>query len=193
MTMATTYEDILNLFRENDVQIKELLRSQQETDRKFQETDRKFQDTDRKLNQLETLFTSQWGKLMESLVEGDLVRLLVERGMAIADTTTRLKGKRPGGGNYEFDIIAHNGEEVVVVEVKTTLRPDDVKNFLDKLDHLKDWIPRYARNRIYGAMAWLTADASAEAMVIKRGLFSIRATGDSASIQNDPAFTPQAW
>jgi hypothetical protein len=29
--------------------------------------------------------------------------------------------------------------------------------------------------------------------VIKRGLFSIRATGDSASIQNDPAFTPQAW
>lgn len=191
--MATTYEDILNLFRENDVQIKELLRSQQETDRKFQETDRKFQDTDRKLNQLEQLFTSQWGKLMESLVEGDLVNLLVQRGMAITDTTTRLKGKRPGGGNYEFDIIAHNGEEVVVVEVKTTLRPDDVKNFLDKLDHLKDWIPRYAQNRIYGAMAWLTADASAEAMAIKRGLFSIRATGDSASIQNDPAFTPQAW
>ena len=191
--MATTYEDILNLFRENDVQIKELLRSQQETDRKFQETDRKFQDTDRKLNQLEQLFTSQWGKLMESLVEGDLVNLLVQRGMAITDTTTRLKGKRPGGGNYEFDIIAHNGEEVVVVEVKTTLRPDDVKNFLDKLDHLKGWIPRYARNRIYGAMAWLTADASVEAMVIKRGLFSIRATGDSASIQNDPAFTPQAW
>jgi len=200
MTMATTYEDILNLFRENDVQIKELLRSQQETDRKFQdtdrkfqETDRKFQDTDRKLNQLEQLFTSQWGKLMESLVEGDLVNLLVQRGIPIADTTTRLKGKRPGGGNYEFDIIAHNGEEVVVVEVKTTLRPDDVKNFLDKLDHLKEWIPRYAQNRIYGAMAWLTADASAEAMAIKRGLFSIRATGDSASIQNDPAFTPQAW
>ena len=161
--------------------------------RLFQETDRKFQDTDRKLNQLEKLFTSQWGKLMESLVEGDLVNLLVRRGIPIADITTRLKGKQPGGGHYEFDIIAHNGEAVVVVEVKTTLRPDDVKNFLDKLDHLKEWIPRYAHNRIYGAMAWLTADASAEAMVINRGLFSIRATGDSASIQNDPAFTPQAW
>ena len=198
--MATTYEDILNLFRENDLQIKELLRSQQDTDRKFQElteaqkdTDRKFQDTDRKLNQLEQLFTSQWGKLMESLVEGDLVNLLIQRGIPIADTTTRLKGKRPGGGNYEFDIIAHNGEAVVVVEVKTTLRPDDVKTFIDKLNHLKEWIPRYAPNRIYGAMAWLTADAGAEAMVENRGLFSIRATGDSASIQNDPAFTPRAW
>ena len=197
--MATTYEDILNLFRE-------VAEAQKETERKFQETDRKFQETERllreqsqasekKINALEKLFTSQWGKLMESLVEGDLVRLLVQRGIAITDTTTRLKGQRPGGGNYEFDIIAHNGEEVVVVvvEVKTTLRPDDVKHFLDKLDHLKDWIPRYAHNRIYGAMAWLTADASAEAMVINRGLFSIRATGDSASIQNDPAFTPRAW
>jgi Holliday junction resolvase len=185
-TAQPTLDDVWRLFQETD-------RKFQETDRKFQDTDRKFQETDRKLNQLEKLFTSQWGKLMESLVEGDLVNLLVQRGIAIADTTTRLKGKQPGGGNYECDIIAHNGEEVVVVEVKTTLRPDDVKHFLDKLDHLKDWIPRYAQNRIYGAMAWLTADASAEAMVIKRGLFSIRATGDSASIQNDPAFTPQAW
>jgi hypothetical protein len=194
--MATTYEDILNLFRE-------VAEAQKETERKFQETDRKFQETERllreqsqaseeKINALEKLFTSQWGKLMESLVEGDLVNLLVRRGIAITDTTTRLKGKRPGGGNYEFDIIAHNGE-AIVVEVKTTLRPDDVKHFLDKLDHLKGWIPRYAHNRIYGAMAWLSADASAEAMVIKRGLFSIRATGDSASIQNDPDFTPQAW
>ena len=127
--MATTYEEILNLFRENDLQIKELLRSQQETDRKFQETDRnikelldaqkdtnrKLQDTDRKLNQLEKPFTSQWGKLMESLVEGDLVNLLIQRGIPIADTTTRLKGKRPDGSNYEFDIIAHNGEEMFLI------------------------------------------------------------------------------
>ena len=191
--MATTYEDILNLFRETDRRFQEVAESQKDTDRKFQDTDRKFQDTDRKLNQLEKLFTSQWGKLMESLVEGDRVNLLNARGIGITDTTTRLKGKRPDGGNYEFDILAHNGEAMVVVEVKTTLRPDDVKTFMNKLDHLKEWIPRYAHNRIYGAMAWLTADAGAEAMVENRGLFSIRATGDSASIQNAPAFAPRAW
>ena len=241
--MATTYEDILNLFRETDRKFQEtdrkfqetdrLLKEQsqetdrkfeetdrkfrevaeaqketdrkfQETDRKFQETDRKFQETDRllreqsqasekKLNALENLFTSQWGRLMESLVEGDLVNLLTARGIAITDTTSRIKGRHRVGGSYEFDLIAHNGDEIVVVEVKTTLRPDDVKAFLNKLDHLKEWLPRYAHNRIYGAMAWLTADASVEAMVIKRGLFSIRATGDSATIQNEPNFTPRAW
>ncbi|MBV5310673.1 hypothetical protein [Chromatium okenii] len=191
--MSVTYEEILGLFRENDLQIKELVRSQQDTDRKFQDTDRKFQDTDRKLNQLEKLFTSQWGKLMESLIEGDLVALLRDRGILIADTTMRLKGKCPDGGNYEFDIIAHNGAEVVVVEVKTTLRPQDVKDFIERLNQLKGWIPRYAHNQIYGAMAWLTADAGAEQMLEKRGLFSIRATGNSASIQNPTEFIPHQW
>ncbi|MBK5937730.1 hypothetical protein [Halochromatium roseum] len=184
--MATTYDEIMSLFRE----VAEAQREVAESQKALTESQK---DTDRKLNQLEQLFTSQWGRLMEALVEGDLVRLLTERGIAIADTTTRLKGKRADGGNYEFDIIAHNGEEVVVVEVKTTLRPDDVKGFLNKLNHLKTWIPRYAGNRLYGAMAWLTADAGAEAMVENRGLFSIRATGDSASILNEADFRPRAW
>ena len=153
-TAQPTLDDVWRLFQETDRNFQETDRKFQDTDRKFQDTDRKFQDTDRKfqdterllkeqsqatekkINALEKLFTSQWGKLMESLVEGDRVNLLIQRGILIADTTTRLKGKQPGGGHYEFDIIAHNGEEVVVVEVKTTLRPDDVKNFLDKLDHL---------------------------------------------------------
>ncbi|MBU0499430.1 MAG: hypothetical protein KJ558_15350 [Gammaproteobacteria bacterium] len=161
--------------------------------RLFRETDRKFNETDRKLNKLERLFTSQWGKLMESLVEGDLVNILNRRGIAIMDTSSRVKGKCPDGGNYEFDIIAHNGEEMVVVEVKTTLRPDDVKQFLGKLDHIKGWIPRYARNRIYGAVAWLTADAGAEAMAENAGLLLIRATGDSAAILNGEEFKPRAW
>ncbi|MBK8535779.1 MAG: hypothetical protein IPL59_12000 [Candidatus Competibacteraceae bacterium] len=200
-TAQPTLDDVWRLFQETDRKFQDterLLKEQsQQTDRKFQDTERllkeQSQATEKKINALEKLFTSQWGKLMESLVEGDRVNLLIQRGIPIADTTTRLKGKQPGGGNYEFDILAHNGEAMVVVEVKTTLRPDDVKNFLDKLDHLKAWIPRYAQNRIYGAMAWLTADAGAEAMVENRGLFSIRATGDSASIQNDPAFAPRAW
>ncbi|WPL16323.1 hypothetical protein Thiowin_01276 [Thiorhodovibrio winogradskyi] len=96
---------------------------------------------------------------------------------------------------YELDITVHKGDEVVVVmvEVKTTLRPEDVKNFLYKLDHLEVLIPRYTENQIYGAMAWLSADAGAQAMLENWGLFSIRATGDSASILNTAEFRPHAW
>ncbi|MBF0218756.1 MAG: hypothetical protein HQL49_04395 [Gammaproteobacteria bacterium] len=80
-----------------------------------------------------------------------------------------------------------------MIEVKTTLRPDDVKHFTHKLSLFKQWLPRYAANRVYGAMAWLNADAGAERMVEKQGLFSIRATGSSAAIMNNADFTPHTW
>jgi Holliday junction resolvase len=180
-------------FKETDLKFKETDRQFKETDLKFQETDRQFKASDRKLQKLEDLFTSQWGRVMESLVEGDLVSILNQRGIAINDTTTRLKGRRADGGNFEFDILAHNGNEVVVIEVKTTLRPDDVKKFLRKLEKFKQWLPRYADNTIYGGMAWLTAVAGSEDMVQSRGLFSIRATGNSASVVNPLNFQPKAW
>ena len=142
---------------------------------------------------LEQLFTSQWGKLMESLVEGDLLDILNRQGFQVTDISSRYKGRLKDGGNFEFDLIAYNGKEVIVVEVKTTLRPDDVKTFLDKLNHIKQWIPRFAENRIIGAVAWLSADSNAEVMAVKRGLFSIRATGNSAFITNEENFQPNIW
>ncbi|TAN47048.1 MAG: hypothetical protein EPN21_18655, partial [Methylococcaceae bacterium] len=87
----------------------------------------------------------------------------------------------------------HNGQAMVVIEVKTTLRPQDVKKFIEKLNHIKQWVPRYANNIVYGGVAWLTAAAGAEEMAESRGLFSIRATGDSATIVNSPAFHPRSW
>ncbi|PWR76172.1 hypothetical protein ACKUB1_07280 [Methanospirillum stamsii] len=164
----------------------------QETDKKFKETDKKFQETDKKLNQLERLFTSQWGKLVESLVEGDIITILNQRGIEVTDTIKRRKGRRDGI-DYEFDIIAINGSEIVIVEVKTTLRPEDIRNFLKKLKQAKNWMPEYAEKRIYGAVAFISEDAGTAEMADKKGLFVIRATGDSASIVNEDSFAPKVW
>jgi Holliday junction resolvase-like predicted endonuclease len=183
--------------------IRDLTRSQQENGRElealktlFQETDRmlsnKFSDTDKKLNKATELFTSQWGRLIESLVEGDLVKILQQRGIAVTDTTSRRKGKKRGE-NFEFDIIAHNGDEIVIVEVKTTLRPDDVKDFKAKMGKAKLLLTEYQNYQVYAAMAFLQADAGAEIMAEKQGFFVIKATGNSASIINDVQFVPKIY
>jgi len=109
----------------------------QETDKRFKETDRKFQETDKKLNKLEQLFTSQWGKLVESLVEGDILTILNQWGIEVTDTIKRRSGRRDGV-DYEFDIIAINGSEIVIIEVKTTLRPEDIRHFLKKTQSGKE-------------------------------------------------------
>ena len=161
----------------------------QETDKMFRETDKKFQETDREIKELKSLFTTQWGKLMETLVEGDLVNLLKSRKIEVYRTSQRVKGNFKGT-SYEFDIIAKNGKEVVIVEVKTTLRTNDVTNFIKKLRNAKEWMPDLIDNSVYGAVAYLTAESSSDIMAANKGLFVIRATGNSASITNEEGFKP---
>lgn len=156
------------------------------------EAEKQRKEADRRMRKLEGLFTSQWGALMESLVEGDLVALLQERGIEVESTHPRASGRR-NGEHYEFDILAINGEEVVVVEVKTTLRSEDVTHFLEKLARFTEYEPVWRGKKIFGAVAYLKTDASVQAYAERQGLFVIRATGSSASIINPTDFRPRVF
>ena len=149
-------------------------------------------ETNQQIKKLAGLFTSQWGKLMESLVEGDLVPLLQARGISVQSTHPRVRGRR-NGEHYEFDILAGNGEEMVVVEVKTTLKVDDVKQFLDKLKKFTEYEPDYRGKQIYGAVAYLRTEQDSELYAERQGLYVIRATGNSASIINTEDFRPRVF
>jgi hypothetical protein len=187
------FQQVWRMFQETDRILTEKF---QETDKllteKFKETDKQFKETDRKIRELDRLFTSQWGKLVESLVEGDLIKLLKEREIEVESIIPRRRGNK-NGQNYEFDLIAINGTEMVIVEVKTTLRPDDIDDFHQKLWKAKTYMPEYHDKIIYGAVAFITADGSSDRMAEKQGFFVIRATGSSSSIVNKPGFKPKPF
>ena len=172
--------------------LREVSKEQRKLSRQQKQTDRQMKQTDRQMKKLAGLFTSQWGALMESLVEGDLVPLLQARGITVRYTHTRMRGRR-NGEHYEFDILAENGEEVVVVEVKTTLRAEDVTQFLEKLGKFTVYAPGYRGKKIYGAVAYIKADTSVQVHAERQGLYVIRATGNSASIINTEDFRPRVF
>ncbi len=187
-------------FQETDQLLKQQARDAdrraQETDRRFQETDRllrrQARDADRRMDKLDELFNGQWGKLMESLVEGDLVTLLQQRGITVQHTVSNPR-QNYGERRWEFDILAVNGDDVVVVEVKTTLRVPDLDRFIDRLEEFPDLMAEYADRRIYGAVAYLKAYQESDVRAERLGLFVIRATGSSASITNGQQFTPRTF
>ena len=205
-----TPQEIWAILREVSAMQQETARRMQETDRRQQETDRQMQETDRRLHEtdqlltrqaraakqrmdkLEGLFNGQWGKLMESLVEGDLVGLLQQRGIVVRHTVTNPR-QNYGERRWEFDLVAINGEEVVVVEVKTSLRVPDVDRFIRRLNEFPELMPEYAERRIYGAVAYLKAYQESDVRAERLGLFVIRATGSSASITNRAGFTPRTF
>ncbi len=108
-------------------------------------------------------------------------------------TMTRVRPHKEEKMNYEFDILAVNGDEVIVVEVKTTLRIDDTKYFLKKLAIFKEIFPEYSSKQVYGAVGYLRYDVHATIYSEKQGLFVIKATGDSASITNKNDFKPKTF
>ena len=190
---TATFEKIwATLDRIAESQKKAALEMEEQRKKDKLEAKREKKKYDKEMKDLRGLFTSQWGALMESLVEGDLVPLLQKRNIPVKHTQTRLQG-RHNGEHVEFDILAENGEEVVVVEVKTTLRPEDVMHFLEQLGKFTTYRPLYKARKIYGAVAFLKADKSVQVHAERQGLFVIRATGSSAGIVNDTEFVPRVF
>ncbi len=190
--------------RETDRQLKETDRQLKETDRQLKETDRQqketglqLKQTDRQLKQTDRRFNSQWGRLVESLVEGNLAALLQARGIEVQATMNNVKTHfaRDDGvrQNKEFDILMVNGTDVVVVEVKTTLTPEKVRHFLTSMEDVVRYFPDYRSKRVYGAVAYVRNESQAALHAERHGLFVIRATGDSASIVNGDGFRPVSF
>ena len=175
-------------------EIAEIWKLFRETDQQIKETSREVKSMSREIKRLEYLFTGHWGKLMESLVRRDLIRLLKERNIKV-DYILHSEERQ---GTYkerqwEVDIIAVNGKEVVVVEVKTTLKVEHVSHFIKKLELFTKWRPRYKDSKIYGAVAYLKADQDSDIYSEKQGLFVIKAIGDSANIINESDFKPKVF
>ena len=190
--MAESQKETDREIKKTQEQMNETDRRMQATDRRMQETDRRMKETDRRLRQAEDLFTTQWGRLIESLVEGDLAKLLQERGVEVDAILPGVKLRRDPK-QREVDLLAVNGEEAVAVEVKTTLRPPDVDKFLELLQDLPTLMKTFVNGRLYGAVAYLREHEGTVRYAARKGLFVIRATGSSASIVNPPEFRPRMF
>jgi hypothetical protein len=212
-TMSTnqpTYDDILRLFQETNVLMKELFVSQKETDRKFQETDRKFweasQETDRKfqettqqtsreikaVNESIGRLGNRLGDFVEEMVRPAAVRLFHEQGIDVHEVHRGVEASRDGD-DIEIDLLVVNSTDVVAVECKSLLSIDDVNQHVTNLNKLKRMLPTYAEKRVMGAVAAMVLPDNVGRYAYRQGLFVIAQSGDHLLIRNDAQFKPHIW
>ena len=203
--------------RESQIKTEEALResqrkteeSQRKTEESLRQTQKEVRELNKSLKEANGNFNNKWGHFLENLLEGDLVKLLNGQNIKVEEVYPRLVVKRSGVIRGEYDLVAVNGEEVVVVEVKTTLEKDHVGRFLKKLATFKERVSIHKDKTLYGAVAYMSVKkkeedqskefpkyANATEMAQENGLFLIQSPGgakDVSKIVNKEGFSPKIF
>ena len=141
-------------------------------------------------------------RFLESLVKGDLIHLLAERNIQVDAVRSRLIAYGPDMREVgEFDLVALNGQELVVVEVKTTLTKEKVRKSIEQLKKFREYFPGFRDRLIYGGVAFLCEPETREARTAaeyaeEEGLFVILSPGGNAKVStlsNSKDFRPRAF
>jgi Holliday junction resolvase-like predicted endonuclease len=154
--------------RKTDEQLLELGESQKKTDEQLKKTDEQLRKTELMLNrtikklddigrQLGDLGLVQ-GEVAEDLFYRNVTSVFKKQNLDFERVRRNLKSKGVG----EYDIVAEDGNQVLVIEVKNKLEKRMVDQFVNvKIRRFKDAFPRYRATkfwaesvRLWSRMRW---------------------------------------
>ena len=186
------------LIKETGLQMKETDRRMQETDRMIKENKEGLKETrallddiarrsDKRIKELDNLFSTQWGKLIESLSTPAALKLFKDLDIGINRVYSgERKIKDNGIDKIELDIVLCNTTVAIVVEVKTTFRRSDVSEFFKKMKTVKKYFPEFADKQLYAATAAIKYNDSSDVIAQKKGMFVIHTSGNGVFSLTEP-------
>lgn len=153
------------------------------------------EDTDRKLKEVTAAIGrlgNRLGEFVEEMVRPAVVRVFQERGIAVHQVSRDVYVERVGDA-MEIDLLVVNGQDAILVEVKSELKTDDVKEHVSRLQRFKKLCPQYASFRVMGAVAGMVVPEDSAWFAYRQGLFVLAQSGETVAIRNDAAFQPGVW
>jgi len=182
-----TYEGILEMFRQTDLKF-------QETDRKFQESARQLKETQREVGKL----SSSVGRIIENMVKGKIVKKFRALGYDVTGCSPNKEFEIEELGIFgEIDLLLDDGPVGILIEVKTTLKTDDVREHIERIAKYR----RYAEakgfgdhRRFIGAVAGAVVSKETAKYAQDNGMYVIVQSGDAIEIVASPeGFRAKEW
>jgi hypothetical protein len=181
--------------------IAELKESQSRTDEQLQRTDAQLQRTDAQLEKTIVKLDRigvQLGDL--GLVQGEVAEDLFYRNVGNLFKPTdfrfsRIRRNVRKKGFGEYDIVAENGGQVLVIEVKNKLEKRMVDKFMeDKLPKFRQIFPEFKSRKILGGIGALVVKDEIGRYAEKMGLYVLtQADNGGAALFNKKGFKPKEF
>ncbi len=166
-----------------------LLKEQsQETDRQIKQLSQEVRQVNQEIGNL----GGKWGRFVENMVAPACETLFLKRGIPVHQVSQRVK-KKLNGQNLEIDVLVTNENHFLVVEVKSSVKVDDVRELIDDLGEFSQFFPEYNQKQLYGAVAGIEIEEGADKYAYRQGLFVLAQAGENVTILNDDNFQPKVW
>ncbi len=209
----STFDQVWQMFLETDKQVKETGLQVKETGLQMKETDKKLKETGEYIDKTIQSLNRQYEETRQSLQR--LSKIASGLGINIGDASEehfrnaldqipQLGGitiekvdslrRRYKGLEGQFDIVLFGKEEIIVVEVKHKVHPNDVIRLHDKNIHVfKQLYPEYAHRPVMGGLAGMAFDDTAKVLAVEKGLFVLTPAGQKVKVLNPEGFEPKRF
>jgi hypothetical protein len=168
-----TFESVWASFQEFREGMKELRESQKETDRIVKETGKQIG----KLN-------NRFGEIVEYMVAPNLLEKFWEMGLKFHQAN--LSSVFSDDNKvilFEVDILLENGDKALLVEVKTTLTTEDVKDHIARLEKMRKYADLHGDKRSFlGAVAGVVVTTNVKEYALGQGFYVIEPSGETFNI-----------
>ncbi|MDR0619476.1 MAG: hypothetical protein LBG17_06220 [Bacteroidales bacterium] len=216
------FETVWRMFQETDRKFQETDRKFQETDRKFQETrEQMMKDTDYEIKEsgrqikenldriirenakgMEELrktvgrVTNTLGDVVEGFMSSDIHLLFKKYGYSF-NITSQNKVFRDKDNRFlaEVDAFLENGDYVMLVEIKSRLRSEDITEQIERLQTIREiFDKRGDKRKLLGSIASPKINESQLATIRKRGLYAIIPYENDVKVYPEEAdFKAKEW
>ena len=140
--------------------------------------------------------TGTWGKFVSEMVRQKIIELFQTKGIQMKVSVQSVKGFTGNRIDYEVDLVLMNTDIAVIVEIKSTLRPKDVDEHIERMEKIKLIPPKIINLSgltLYGAVAGMIIENNADRYAYQKVFFVIRQKGSIVEIVNDEKFHPKEW
>jgi len=172
----------------------------QESDRKMQENAESWKKTERFLKKLGKQMGDlhrRFGEMAEHLVAPSIHKRFNELGY-------HFSAAAPGGYIIrdlstdkilsQVDILLENDDYIIAVEVKITVRPQDIEHHIKRLEILKEYRSKRNDTRtIQGAIAGAIFGEEEKKAVIEAGFYALVQSGDTMKLEIPEGFVPRKF
>jgi hypothetical protein len=171
------------IVRENAKEMKEFRESQKETDRIVKETSKQIG----KLN-------NRFGEIVEYMVAPNLREKFWDMGLKFHQAN--LSSVFSDDNKvilFEVDVLLENGDKAMLVEVKTTLTTEDVKDHIARLEKMRNYADLHGDKRTFlGAVAGVVMTSNVKEYALGQGFYVIEPSGETFNI-TPPIGKPKEW